>query len=279
MSSYLLIHLHDAFKKLQEGLEDANRILVNCDLPVWLPESFEQDRQLAADAITESWHQDENTYPLTGLICVLPEHLEAFSAVNTFKKAFKNEVKKIKESSNKEKSNLAVMIESIAKGRNEEVAEAMKILRISRLNLLWCYRQIVVLPPSLDSLSWTWANAHKSITTIEHKAASALINRIISNDDEKKMMQDVLNNYQHHKLMRVKKVAPHLRANITFFEDNLKKRKLITTPTVIISQDAHLPRIRWPDKDVKNTRLSRSDIKLNPVPVIKALGIYTYFDD
>ncbi len=279
MSSYLLIHLHDAFKKLQESLEDTNRILVNSDLPVWLPEPFEQDRQLAADAITECWNQDKKTYPLTGVVCVATEHLQAFIDANSCKSEFKKEIHKIKKASNKKKSNLAVIIESVAKGRDDEVAQAMKSLRISRLNLLWCYRQILVLPPSLDSLSWTWATAHKSIAPITHKEVSALINEIITDDNDKKMMQDIVNNYHDHQLVRVKKVAPHLRANITFFEGDLITRKIITTPTVVISQDTSLPRIRWPDKEMKNTRLTRSDVKLNPVPIIKALGIYTYLAD
>ena len=54
---------------------------------------------------------------------------------------------------------------------------------------------------------------------------------------------------------------------------------MVTTATVIVSQDEKLPSIRWPEKDMRNTRLSRSDIKLNPEPIIKALGIYTYFNE
>ena len=259
MSRYLLIHLHDAFKKLQESLDNVNRIIANSDLPVWLPEPFEQDRQMAADAITECWNQDKKTYPLTGVVCVATEHLQAFTDANFCKSEFKKEIHKIKKASDKEKSNLAVIIESVAKGRDDEVAQAMKSLRISRLNLLWCYRQIMVLPPAMDSLSWTWANAHKSITPITHEKVKTLINEIITDDNDKEMMQGIIEQYHAHQLMRVKKVAPHLRANIAFFEGNLITRKIITTPTVIVSQDATLPRIRWPDKEVKNTRLTRSE--------------------
>ncbi|MFK5893925.1 MAG: hypothetical protein QM504_11955 [Pseudomonadota bacterium] len=279
MSDYLLIHLHDAFKNLQESLADANRVIATGDLPVWLPEPFAEDRKLAADAITECWNQDEKVYPLTGLICVSPEHLDILAKANQHKAKFKKEITKLKNSVSEKKASLHKMIESAGNGRDEDVAEAMQVLRISRLNLLWCYRQILVLPKNLDSVSWTWASSHKSIDPITYEKALALTDKYIEDDDKKDLIKEILKNHQKRKLARVKKVVPHLRANITYLEGDVTKRKMVSTATVIVSQDEKLPRIRWPEKDMRNTRLSRSDIKLNPEPIIKALGIYTYFNE
>ena len=280
MSDYLLIHLHDAFKKLQESLAEANRVIAAGDLPIWLPEPFEQDRKLAADAITECWYQDEKDFPPTGLICVSPEHSKIFSEANTCKENFKDEIMIFKNASTKKRTNLVSMIDSVGKtgGRNAKVAEAMQVLRISRLNLLWCYRQILVLPKNLNSVSWTWSTSSKSIDKISYTDALQLVENEIADENTQDLIKGILRAYQSHQLVRVKKVAPHLRANITFDKDGVRTRKMVTTPTVIISQDATLPRIRWPDKDVKNTRLGRIDIKLNPEPIVKALGIYTYID-
>ncbi|MFV9615349.1 MAG: hypothetical protein ACNYZG_05290 [Gammaproteobacteria bacterium] len=280
MSDYLLIHLHDAFKKLQESLAEANRVIAAGDLPIWLPEPFEQDRKLAADAITECWYQDEKIFPPTGLICVSPEHSKIFSEANTCKENFKDEIMIFKNASTKKRTNLVSMIESVGKtgGRNAKVAEAMQVLRISRLNLLWCYRQILVLPKNLNSVSWTWSTSSKSIDKISYTDALQLVGNEIADENTQNLIIGILRAYQSRQLVRVKKVAPHLRANITFDKDGVRTRKMVTTPTVIISQDATLPRIRWPDKDVKNTRLGRIDIKLNPEPIVKALGIYTYLD-
>ncbi len=281
MSDYLLINLYDAFKKLQKNLDETNRVIAAGNLPVWLPESIEPSRQLAANAMTECWYQDEKVFPLSGLISVSPDHLDIITnpetGTNKLKKNFKAEIIKLKKASKKKKVSLDKMIESV--GRDEEVAEAMKILRISRLNLLWCYRQILVLPKGLDSVSWTWASAHKSIRPVTYQEALALVDKDIENENSKKLIREILNNHKNRKLVQMKKVVPHLRANITYFVNDEKKRKMITTPTVVISQDTVLPRIRWPEKDIKNTRLSRSDIKINPDPIIKALGIYTYFDE
>jgi len=281
MADYLLINLHDAFKKLQQSLDEAKRIIGEGDLPIWLPKPFEQDRQLAADAITECWNQDENVLPPTGLVCVAPEHLDIFIKANTCKVAFKEEIARLKKASPKKKINLDSIIESKAKdgGRNAEVADAMRVLRISRLNLLWCYRQILVLPKHLNSVSWTWSTSSKSIHKISYKDALDLVQKEITDEDTQELINEILRANRSKDMARVKKVAPHLRANITYEEDGTIKRKMVTTPTVIISQDATLPRIRWPDKDVKNTRLGRIDIKLNPEPIIKSLGIYTYFDE
>ena len=280
MSDYLLIHLHDAFKKLQESLAEANCVIAAGDLPIWLPEPFEQDRKLAADAITECWYQDEKVFPPTGLICVSPEHSKIFSEANICKENFKDEIMVFKNASTKKRTNLVSMIESAGKtgARNAEVAEAMRVLRISRLNLLWCYRQILVLPKNLNSVSWTWSTSSKSIDKITYPEALQLVGNEIVDEDTQDLIMGILRAYQSRQLVRVKKVAPHLRANITFDENGERTRKMVTTPTVIISQDATLPRIRWPDKDVKNTRLGRIDIKLNPEPIVKALGIYTYLD-
>jgi len=280
MSNYLLIHLHDAFKNLQESLLEANRVIASGDLPIWLPEPFEPDRKLAADTITECWYQDEKVFPTTGLICVSPEHHKIFETVNGCKEKFKEEIKDFKEASPKKKINLDTLIESEAKagGRNSEVAEAMQVLRISRLNLLWCYRQILVLPKHLDSVSWTWSTSSKSIKKIDYKDAVELVKKEITDEDTQNLIKEILRVHKSRQLVRVKKVAPHLRANITFNDHGKRTRKMVTTPTVIISQDAKLPRIRWPEKDVKNTRLGRIDIKLNPEPIVKALGIYTYID-
>ena len=280
MPDYLLIHLYDAFKKLQESLVEANRVISANDLPIWLPEPFEQDRKLATDAITECWYQDEKIFPPTGLICVSPEHSEIIDAANTCKKKFKDQIVLFKGASTKKKTNLVSMIESVGKtgGRNAKVAEAMQVLRISRLNLLWCYRRILVLPKNLDSVSWTWSTSSKSIDKISYSEALKLVEKEITDEDTQDLINEILRTYQSRQLVRVKKVAPHLRANIAFDEGGERTRKMVTTPTVIISPDATLPRIRWPDKDVKNTRLSRIDIKLNPEPIVKALGIYTYID-
>ncbi|VAW56852.1 hypothetical protein MNBD_GAMMA07-474 [hydrothermal vent metagenome] len=281
MSDYLLINLYDAFKKLQENLDETNRIIAASNLPVWLPESIEPNRQLAADAITECWYQDENVFPLSGLISVSPDHLGIITnpktGTNKLKQNFKAEIIKLKKASKKKKVSLDKMIESV--GRDEEVAEAMKILRISRLNLLWCYRQILVLPKGLNSVSWTWASSHKSILPVTYQEVLDLIDKDIENEGTKNLIKEILTNHQNRKLVQMKKVVPHLRANITYIVNGEKKRKMVTTPTVIISQDTILPRIRWPEKDIKNTRLSRSDIKINPDPIIKALGIYTYINE
>lgn len=282
MSDYLLIHLHDAFKKLQESLDDANRVIAAGDLPVWLPKPFTEDRKLAADAITECWYQDEKVYPQTGLICVSPEHLDILQKANQHKAKFKEEITLLKEESEKKKTgknaSLHKMIELVGNGRDEDVAKAMQVLRISRLNLLWCYRQILVLPRNLESVSWTWSSSGKSIKRIDYEEALKLVDKEITDADTQDLVREILSVHQSQQLIRVKKVARHLRANIVFNEGNNRTRKMVTTPTVIISQDGKLPNIIPPQEYVKRERLSRADIKLNPEPIVKALGIYTQTD-
>lgn len=285
MADYLLIRLHDAFKKLQDSLNEANRVIAAGDLPVWLPEPFPKDRQLAADAITECWYQDDKEYPRSGLICVSPEHIPLFEKTNDLKQKFKEEIAVLKEATtdkNVKKGSLHKMIEAAGNGRDEEVNEALKLLRIARLNLLWCYRQILVLPPHLDSVSWTWATKHKSVHPLTIKEAEALVDKNINTDEDKANVKEILQAHQHQKLVQVKNVVPHLRANITYIEDGKKTRKMVTTPTVIISQDERIPRYQWrdcPPEDTERERLVRSDKRFNPEPIVRALGIYTYFEE
>jgi len=289
MSDYLLVNLYDKYTTLIDALNALRDALSTDSRPVWLPEPFQPDRALAAKALVEIWHQDQVTYPPSGLICVGPEHLELIEAVNTAKTEFRTEiVDELQAYAGLKKAGLKRLVSKVSKGRNEDTAKALKKLGLDRLNLNACYRKILVLPPLLDAISWSWTKGNKAGISLDMPALADKIKAEIPDENEQTYFLEMLDTLPAGTqfAVNVKKVASHLRANYLWYPDldsraqsnkraRLKSNKL--TPTVVVCQDDTLPGdIIWRDPEEARPRLKRSDAKISEQAFIRKLGVYTY---
>jgi hypothetical protein len=82
-------------------------------------------------------------------------------------------------------------------------------------------------------------------------------------------------------LARARSVVPHLRANIVFDPDTTSPhRRLVQTPLpllVPVNTGDSLPEyVPIPPEPIGQSRLKRSDVKIEDAPFIPALGLFRY---
>lgn len=281
MDTKLVTELIDAFEKLSE-LNDNFKSSFHKDhhLPIWLPEQFShQQREISASSLTKLWNEDDGDYPLSGIACSSSGTVQLALELNKAKEKFKKQIQKIKKETGQSNTRASKLIEKIVAnehGRSDDLVSALKKARIGRLNLLWCYKHIQILPPGLRSISWTWANHHKEINRVTHKDALKMIDGIES-DSTKLTVSRLLDEHPAHEpLAYVKAINPQLRANIVWVKDDEIKRKPVVTSSIVLSQDVYIPaKLKWANAESHN-RLSRSDIEIHPEPYIRALNLHKY---
>jgi len=273
-----LVRKYDTLIALNEQFQEA----LNNDhsLPVWLPEPHIQNsREVAVKTLTRLWNHDDGEYPLSGMICASRKTVIIAEKLNTAKLEFKSVISEIKEKTGQQKTRVSTLIERVLsdeKGRPEIIIDALRKARIGRLNLLFCYKKIQVLPPNLKSISWTWAKQHKEINRISRKDALAMLDSL-NNTKTRMTVSRLLDHHpEHEPLAYVKDINRQLRANLVWVEGDSIKRKPIVTSNIVLLQDETLPKkYKWAN-DVSPDRLSRSDIEISSEPFIRALNLYKY---
>jgi len=165
------------------------------------------------------------------------------------------------------------------------VAHNLHRIGLSRLHLKQCYRLIPYFEKRPDKITWTWANTRsiKRITVLE---ADALLLKQGEDNRIAWQRQKLAQLSQDEPLAVVQELAPHLRANVVF-RDNEKAtptRKMIKGPVPIFYAEHNclqpnlLPCFRPPkEKKAKDKdRLTRNDMKLEPNLFLPAIRAHRY---
>lgn len=246
----------------------------------WLPEcgtiAPNEKKSLRTKAIKSLTHtMNENEWqPFNaGLIYCPPAAASLIEEINSLKEEIKQEVRGIREANNKGKSISLATIGQAHQKQDAMVHATLDALNLSRLNLLWVYRHIRLLPPNLDAVSWSWSQS-SSIRKVTVQEAVALTERL--NESAAEYALKLLGQLGSSEILaQCKPVKRHLRANIKWQEEGQTHRKMITTPTVALYQDDNLPNIRWPD-DKPASRQRRNDRKIDEQPYIQSLRLHRY---
>ncbi|GLS28144.1 DNA replication terminus site-binding protein [Marinibactrum halimedae] len=284
--------LLSSFDQLRLSIEQLKGRLQQdpAELPFWLPPEHEQEnanailssRDRVIRALTSLWRYEQEDFPLSGICCASPQAIECALAVNAAKQQFKASVTHFKTVAGIQKDKITRVLDQIIStegAREAELASSLNISGLSRLHLIWCYRQILILPPKLQSISWTWMKKHREITRLSVDDAMKLALKLEDPITRESTLQQLQHEDSSQPLAYIKPIAQQLRANIVWEEDQEKQRKLIITPTVVLCQDASLPRLKWPDPpEQAQSRLERSDRKIEPHPIIPALNLYRYLE-
>ncbi len=266
------------------AMEDVQR-------PVFLPEmdmknhSSHHQRQLAIASGCRLWFDEETSqYPKTGCLSSSNETIALAKAYNDSKTAFKEQIQLIRALGNEHKLNKhhaksAYFIEQLllAGGRrNETLIKSFKTLGIERLDLQKCYTKIRILPPKLESVSWTWAKSHSEIHQVSYGQVLDICKELAPDDPIRiRALSQLSKLSQNEKLAYKRQKKPQLRANITFTENNNIQRKAITVSGILLTSNETLPRFRWPN-DNDQTRLNRIDRSIEDEVFIQGLHLYRY---
>src|SRR5690554_674075 len=126
--------------------------------------SAQARKQAIVDAVGLTIDDTQSRKCYAGIVCASDETVSIVEQLNETKAHFKETILKIR--------NLA---SGKPVGSRETVLKkALKSAGIQTLNLRECYRQIRVMPPQLESMSWTWATSHARIQKLTFDEAVAM---------------------------------------------------------------------------------------------------------
>ncbi|MBS0287797.1 MAG: DNA replication terminus site-binding family protein [Proteobacteria bacterium] len=151
---------------------------------------------------------------------------------------------------------------------------------LSRLHLKQCYRKIPILEKAPHKISWTWAHtrAIKQITI--SKAQEMLLKK--GTDIGIEIQLSKLSALSPNEMLAiVQELAPHLRANLVFKQNDQVVRKMIKGPIPIFfpsEPNSAPPLFSAPSEKCEKdkNRLKRSDERLDTVAFLPAIRAHRY---
>lgn len=280
-----MIEAYEAFVTAQNQFSQA--VLADSDLPLYLPglEDGTSGRQLAAQTMTRSFFLPPGETELpSGVVCSSDATLKSALHLNQKKDELQIAVTEVREIGGAKKTSLDKLVDRALHRegrRTEELDLALGRMKLRRLDLLRCYAHIRILPPELESVSWTWATKHSSIKLIDLDEAEKMAEALPVAATRDAVLLALAGLKPGEKLALRKSLPNALRANIVFWEDKVRKRKAINVSGIMLSPSIRLPKhCLWRDDpgETAPNRLERSDVALEKEPYIKALKIYRYMD-
>jgi len=255
--------------------------------PAWVSRTTEEldqglDTRLKAVGLYHAlWYEDgqdgRETLTCPGIVGASPKTMEAAQACNAAKDDFKAAVLALKQLS---KPAAAALMADLYR-RNEEVALALKRMGAARLNLKQAYRHIPLLEIRPIKIGFTWSKQGRVIQRTSVNEAKRLLERRRETPQVQLELQRLTSITTTEVLARVRRICPHLRANIVFEHpvDGVERR-LIQAPLPVLiplKSGEHLPEfVPIPPEPIGSLRLQRSDVRIEEDPFLPSIRVYRY---
>lgn len=280
-----MIEAYEAFLAAQGEFSMA--IFADSELPIYLPghDEVSTARKVAVQTMTRNFFlpPGETEIP-SGIVCSSEKTLESATQLNQRKDDLQVAITEVREIGGAKKTSLDKLVDRALHRegrRTDELDLALGRMKLRRLDLLRCYAHIRILPPELESVSWTWATKHSSIKLIDLKEAEKMAEALPVASTRNAVLMALGGLKPGEKLALRKSLPNALRANIVWWEDKTRKRKAINVSGIMLSPSTRLPKhCLWRDDpgETPPSRLERSDVALEKEPYIKALKIYRYME-
>jgi len=251
------------------------------DFEVYVPpfSNTEKDRysaqarkQAIVDAVGLTIDDTQSRKCDAGIVCASDQTVAIVHQLNEAKAHFKETILKIR----------SLASDKSAGSRETVLKKALKSAGIQTLDLRECYRQIRVMPPALESISWTWATSHARIQKLTFDEAVAMAEGLRDRDEElAETALDILRRRCAPDELLVRRITlpNQLRANYSYLENGEIQRKSCPISGVVIAQQKMLPRMAWRENPVSRKevpiRLQRES-RIEPEPIIQSLSIHRY---
>ena len=229
-------------------------------------------KQAIVDAVGLTIDDTQSRKCDAGIVCASDETVSIVHQLNEAKAHFKETILKIR----------SLASDKSAGARETVLKKALKSAGIQTLDLRECYRQIRVMPPELESMSWTWATSHARIQKLTFDEAVAMAEGLRDRDEElADTALDILRRKCTPDELLVRRITlpNQLRANYSFLENEEVRRKSCPISGVVVAQQKTLPRMAWRENPVSRKevpiRLQRES-SIEPEPVIQSLSIHRY---
>jgi hypothetical protein len=286
MFSELVMDLTKAYGQLESCCKNfGDAVRQDEGFPVFV---FNQNNEMdfckerAIGSATRRWRSDiDENEPISGIICCSENSVEQVIKLNDAKDLFKNAVSALKEKDGAYgKSRIDKLIDKVLKTegrRNEELSLALQRVQIGRLDLLKCYSQIRILPKEILSVRWTWAKKHRAIISLSVKDGLKMADNL-ENPKAKEIALNILSRMNiDDKLAFKKTLKNQLKANIKWLEDDSMKRDQLPISGILVSRNPMLPQdFKLPNMKSQETRVKRSDKKIDDEILVKALNLHKY---
>ena len=158
--------------------------------------------------------------------------------------------------------------------------DSLKQAGLSRLHLKQCYRQIPILEQVPEKIGFSWYSNGKSITRVSKQDAYKRLEKLGQGEHIQIQQQKIAALNDSETLAIIQRQAPCVRANIVYKQDGRTTRKACNSslPFLILDNKNALPIFnKIPRKaPAQNTRLQRSDIKIDPIAIAPSIRAHRY---
>jgi hypothetical protein len=287
--------LLEAFDQLTLTIDTlCNAILNDTTLVVWLQDiqnypslikGNSSPREQVCSVIKKLEYFDEQQpreiLVAAGFIGASSETIEVAEAVNLKKLNFKNSMLALKASKlNLKEKQISDGIQFILSKRPSSTSQALHNVNLARLHLKQCYRQLPILKYAPKKINWTWAHTRSIKKITAAKACNMLAQKGTHTHIEIQLKKCQMLP-PNEPLAIVQELAPHLRANIVFEENNQTKRMMIKGPLPIFfpaASQTPCPEFKPPkEKQDKNkNRVIRNDVRIEPEVFLSAIRAHRY---
>lgn len=256
-------------------------------LPIWVsrtPSEIDADLSMRAKAIQlyqALWYEDgqdgRDTLTCPGIIGADRETLTLAQTCNAAKDTFKTAVLALKTLPKDDMDRLMADLHQ----RDETVALAMKRMGAARLNLKQAYRHIPVLDKRPIKIGFTWSKQGRTIQRTSVREARRLLERRRETPQIRHELERLAPIAETEMLARVRRVCPHLRANLVFqTADNEIQRRLMQAPLPILvplQPGEQLPEfVPIAPEPTASQRLQRSDVRIEEEAFLPSIRIHRY---
>lgn len=283
----LRIQLLESFEQMLAAVNEFCTVLRrDTALPVWVSRTEQEleeglDMRVKAVHLYQAlWYEEgqegRETLTCPGIVGAGPQTLAAAHACNAAKDGFKTAVLALK---NLTKPNANALLADLHK-RNEEVAAAMQRIGAARLNLKQAYRRIPFLEERPLKIGFTWSKQGRTIQRTSVAEARRLLERRRETPQVRLELQRLAGISQSEMLARVRRVCPHLRANIVFARAQGVERRLMQSPLPILvplQPGERLPEfVPVSPEPAGSQRLQRSDVRIEESVFLPSIRAYRY---
>lgn len=257
---------------------------------LWLPLTTKEQEQgltaldKACNSFQDFWYQDgqdgRETRSCYGLIPATEQQLAIAIQINQEKELFKSKIKALQKS---DKTSWLELRGKLAQS-HPSLRQQLQYSGLSRLHIKQTWRHIPVIDRTPIRAGFNWYHSGRSIQKISVKQAQDALLNLDTSSDHIQTQLSLLNKLSANtKLAKVQNLAPTMRANL-FYEDNqLPQRQAMNVSLPILfkaSDNGLMPQHNQPDLTApkERQRKIRSDKVIEDHPFLPSIRVHRYIN-
>ena len=257
---------------------------------VWVPLSESESSagitpiNKACRGFQDFWYQDgqdgRETRSSFGLIPATQQQLDLAHSINEEKERFKHRIKSLQKSNKEDWLTLRKQLGQA----HPTLRESLKYSGLSRLHIKQTWRHIPVIDRTPVRAGFNWYQSGRSIQKYTVKQAQDALLNLDTTSDHIQTQLSLLNNLSANTpLAKVQNLAPTMRSNI-FFDDNELPNRIamnVSLPVLFKADDkGGMPPHNDPELSAPNERKRkvRSDRVIEDHPFLPSIRVHRYIN-